>query len=260
MTDQGQSGSAPAFAQAQEAQAQDEAAPSREGDVVVVGVRVREQGEIKTARTTDAALKVGDRVLLELENDLTYGNVGAPPRSQPFSPPMRVMRSVLRKATAADETAIEHQKKMSAAGRAFCLERVPALNLQLKLVEVYGSLRRRPTLTFTYTADSRVDFRQLVRDLAHRFHCRIEMRQISSREEARRLSGVDTCGLVLCCAGFLTDFTPVTLKLSRRDAVAAGDAHRIGVCGRLKCCLIFESDDWPAAPSSGPRLIHPTRA
>ena len=252
MTDQIRPGSVPV---------RDEEAPFHEGTVIVVGIKVRDYGEIKTARTTDPALKVGDSVLLELENVLTYGSICSPPRSQPFSPPMRVMRSVLRKATKADETAIEHQKNLSSSGRAFCQDRVLALGLRLKLVEVYGSLQRRPTLTFSYTAESRVDFRQLVRDLAHRFNCRIDMRQISSREEARYLSGVDTCGLVLCCASFLTDFKPVTLKLSRREAASHNnDSRRIGVCGRLKCCLVFENDDWPTASSSGPQLIHPTRS
>ncbi len=238
----------------------DEDAPFHEGAVVVVGVKVRDYGEMKTARTTDPTLKVGDLVLLELEKDLTYGSVCSPPRTQPFSPPMRMMRSILRKATEADEAAIARQKEISSSGRVFCRERARALGLQLKLVEVYGSLQRKSMLTFSYTADARVDFRQLVRDLARRFDCRIEMRQISSREEARQLGGVDTCGLVLCCASFLTDFKPVALKLSRREAVPSGDSHRIGVCGRLKCCLIFESDDWPAAPSSGQQLIQPTRS
>ncbi len=238
----------------------DRDAPLSRSDVVVVGVKIRDQGEGKIARTADPGLKIGDYVVLELENDLTYGRVSAPPRSQPFSPPMRVMQSVLRKATEADEAAIAHQQALSLSGGAFCRERASALGLQMKLVEVYGSLRRRTTLTFSYTAESRVDFRQLVRDLARRFNCRIAMRQISSREEARRLSGVDTCGLVLCCAGFLADFKPVMLTLSQRETAPSGDSHRIGVCGRVKCCLVFESDDWPAPRSSGQQLIHPTRS
>ncbi len=237
----------------------DQEDPLPGGDLVVVEVKVRDCGESKTARTTDPALKVGDCVLLELENDLTYGRVCAPPRSQPFIPPMRAMRSILRKATEADEAAIAHQKKLSVAGKAFCRERALALGLQMKVVEVHGSLQRR-LLTLNYTAESRVDFRQLVKDLARHFSCRIDMRQISSREEARRLSGVDTCGLVLCCASFLTDFQPVTLKLSHRETAASHDSYRIGVCGRLKCCLMFESDDWPVSKPPIPQLIHPTRS
>jgi len=226
--------------------------------VTVVGLKIRDQGEVKVAQTTDLSLKAGDHVLLELENDTTYGTVFSPPYPQPFLPPMRVMRSILRKATTEDEAAIARQQELSSSGIAFCRERAQALGLQMKLVEVYGSLRRR-SLTFSYTAESRVDFRQLVKDLAREFNCWIEMRQISSRDEARRLSGVDTCGLVLCCSRFLTDFKPVNLKLSRREAAWSNDAHRIGVCGRLKCCLMFENEDWPTPKAPEQPLIQPTR-
>ena len=227
--------------------------------VTVVGLKIRDHGEVKMARTSDLTLTVGDHVLLELENDTTYGTVFSAPHPQPFLPPMRVMRSILRKATPEDEAAIVRQKELSSSGIAFCRERARALGLQMKLVEVYGSLRRR-ALTFSYTAESRVDFRQLVKDLAREFNCWIEMRQISSRDEARRLSGVDTCGLVLCCARFLTDFKPVNLKLSGRESAWSNDAHRIGVCGRLKCCLMFENEDWPAPKAPGQQLIQPTRS
>lgn len=227
--------------------------------VTVVDLKIRDHGEVKVAQTADPTLEVGDHVLLELENDTTYGTVFSAPHTQPFLPPMRVMRSVLRKATREDEAAIAHQKELCSAGIVFCRERAQALGLQMKMVEVYGSLRRR-ALTFSYTAESRVDFRQLVKDLAREFNCWIEMRQISSRDEARRLSGVDTCGLVLCCARFLTDFKPVNLKLSRREAAWSNDAHRIGVCGRLKCCLMFENEDWPTSKAPDQQLIQPTRS
>ncbi len=235
---------------------QEEPFPER---VTVVGVKIRDHGEVKIAQTTDSTLQVGDHVLLELENDLTYGTVVDPPHTQPFLPPMRVMRGVLRKATQEDEAAIVRQQTLSASGLEFCRTRALALGLQMKLVEVYGSLRRQ-SLIFSYTAESRVDFRQLVKDLAREFNCWIEMRQISTRDEARRLSGVDTCGLVLCCASFLTDFKPVNLKLSRREAAWSHDAHRIGVCGRLKCCLMFENEDGPAPKAKEHPLIHPKRS
>ncbi len=227
--------------------------------VTIVGVKVRDEGEVKQARVEDISLQVGDSVLLELDNDVTYGKVYTAPHVLPFSPPMRVMKSVLRKATQEDEANIATQQKVSMDGKEFCRERAEALGLQMKLVEVYGSFQRR-VLTFCYTAESRVDFRQLVKDLARHFSCRIEMRQISSREEARRISGVDTCGLVLCCASFLSDFKPVNLKLSRKEGAWGNDTHRIGVCGRLKCCLMFEQDDWPTPRSSRQPLIQPTRS
>ena len=220
--------------------------------VTIVGVKVRDQGEVKQARTNGETFEVGDFVLLALDDDVTYGKVYRGPQVLSFTPPMRVMKSVIRKATENDKVNIANQEKTAMSGIDFCRERAEALGLQMKLVEVYGSFQRR-VLTFCYTAESRVDFRQLVKDLARHFSCRIEMRQISSREEAQRLSGVDTCGLVLCCASFLSDFKPVNLKLSRKEGVWGNDTRRIGVCGRLKCCLMFEQE-------AQQTLIQPSRS
>ncbi len=228
--------------------------------VAVVGVKVRDTGEVKKTRTSDHTLRRGDYVILALDNDQTYGKVYTEPQFLPFTPPMRVMRSTIRKATEDDERAIQRHQTLVAEGRAYCLERIVALKLEMKLVEVYSSFQRR-TLTFTYTAEGRVDFRQLVKDLARQFGCRIEMRQISSREEAGRLSGVDTCGLVLCCASFLTDFKPIhPNKNGRHDGQwSGGDSHRIGVCGRLKCCLMFEEEGWSLTRRQTQPLIQPSR-
>ncbi len=233
--------------------------PTFPDSVIVVGVKVRDCGEVRKASTDDDTLVLGDYVLLTLDGDTTYAKVYSQPHRQSFIPPMRVMQGILRKATPEDLQTIEQQLKISEDGISFCRERAEALGLHMKLVEVYGSFQRR-VLTFCYTAESRVDFRQLVKDLARHFGCRIEMKQISSREEARRLSGVDSCGLVLCCASFLTDFKPVNLKLSRRESTWSGDSHRIGVCGRLKCCLMFEQDDWPGPRAVTQPLIRPTRS
>ncbi|MDR4493322.1 MAG: regulatory iron-sulfur-containing complex subunit RicT [Nitrospirales bacterium] len=227
-------------------------------EVAVVGVKVRDLGEVKKTRTEDTSIKVGDWVILDLEPDQTYGKVYLAPQHLPFSPPMRVMRSVTRKATEADKQAIERQQRLAEEGKAFCYECIEALGLRMKLVEVYGTLSRR-SLTFTYTAEDRIDFRQLVKDLARRFGCRIEMRQISTREEAGRLGGVDTCGLVLCCASFLTDFKPVYPR-GRPDGPQGNmDGHRIGVCGRLKCCLLYEEEGWTLSPRKPQPLIRPVK-
>ncbi|MEC4672617.1 MAG: PSP1 domain-containing protein [Nitrospirota bacterium] len=233
--------------------------PTYPESVLAVGVKVRDCGEILTAKTEDENIVRDDYVLLTLDEDTTYAKVYSPPQRRPFVPPMRVMQNILRKASPEDLRNIEQQQKISAEGIVFCRERAEGLGLHLKLVEVFGSFQRR-ALTFCYTSESRIDFRQLVKDLARHFSCRIEMRQISSREEARRLSGVDSCGLVLCCSTFLTDFKPVNLKLSRRESTWSGDSHRIGVCGRLKCCLMFEQDDWPVHRAAPQPPIRPTRS
>ena len=226
--------------------------------VAVIGVKVRDLGEVKKTRTDDHTVKVGDWVLLDLDNDQTFGKVYLPPQFLPFSPPMRVMRTIIRKANEEDQRQIARQQRLAQEGEEFCQERIAELRLDMTLVEVFGSFAQR-SLTFTYTADERIDFRQLVKDLARRFGCRIEMRQISSREEAARLGGVDTCGLVLCCSSFLTDFKPVYPR-GRADAPMSGmDSHRIGVCGRMKCCLLYEEDGWTLTRRKPQPLIRPAR-
>ena len=227
--------------------------------IAVVGVKIRDRGEVKKSRTQDPNLQIGDLVILELENDCTFGKVYSKPQILPFTPPMRVMRPTLRKATKEDVQTISRHERLVNEAHEFYLERIRALGLQMKLVEIYGSFQRR-ALTFTYTAENRIDFRQLVKDLARRFGCRIEMRQISTREEAAQLSGVDTCGLILCCASFLTDFKPINPKGWRDDGhYSAIDSHRIGVCGRLKCCLMFEEEGWSLTPRTNQPLIHLSR-
>ena len=226
--------------------------------VIVIGVKVRDLGEVKKTRTEDPSIKIGDWVLLDLEADHSFGKVYLSPQYLPFTPPMRAMCAVIRKANEEDERGIARQQRLAQEGRDFFLELIETLSLKMKLVEVFGSFLRR-SLTFTYTADERIDFRQLVKDLARRFGCRIEMRQISTREEAGRISGVDTCGLVLCCSSFLTDFKPVYPRGRGDGPMGHMDSHRIGVCGRLKCCLLYEEEDWTLTRRKPPALIRPVR-
>lgn len=206
----------------------------------VVGVKLRNLGEVKKMGAGDATLRIGDRVMLELNGALTYGVVYTEPSRMPFIPPMRVMKSILRKATEEESATIARHERIACEGLAYCRERAAALGLAMKLVEVYCSFRRQE-ITFVYTSEERVDFRQLVKDLARRFGGHIQMRHIWSREEAQRLGGVDTCGLVLCCAAFLTDFKPVNVKSAKSQGLPLTESRLIGVCGRLKCCWMFEA-------------------
>jgi len=228
--------------------------------VRLVGIKIRDLGEVKKMDAGDASLRCGDRVILEAEGEPTYGVVYAEPYYMPFTPPMRVMRRILRKATSDDTSMIGRLERLSREATAYCRTKAADLNLQMKLVEVYGSLQRRQ-LTVVYTSEERIDFRELVRDLARRFGGRIEMRQVGVREEARRLGGIDTCGLVLCCTSFLTEVKPVTVKQARGLGLQVDDPGLLGVCGRLKCCLMFEMMEAQGAPSaSAQELITPTKS
>jgi cell fate regulator YaaT (PSP1 superfamily) len=172
---------------------------------------------------------------------------------------MRAMKSILRKAGPDDLALIGRLERLSREASAYCRAKAIESKLQLKLVEVYGAMQRRQ-LTFVYTADERIDFRSLVLDLARRFGGRIEMRQIGVRDEARRLGGVDTCGLVLCCASFLTDIKPVTVKQARTLGLPVEDPRLLGVCGRLKCCLMFEMMEAQGTAPTVQQLITPTKS
>lgn len=228
--------------------------------VRLVGVKIRDCGEVKKLDAAGAALRFGDRVLLEADGEMTYGVVYAEPYPTPFVPPMRVMKSILRKANQEEMSLIARLERLSQEATAYCRMKAAELKLKMKLVEVYGAMQRRQ-LTFVYTADERIDFRDLVRDLARRFGGRIEMRQVGAREEARRLGGIDTCGLVLCCASFLTEVKPVTVKQARNLGLPVEDPRLLGVCGRLKCCLMFEMMEAQGAAShQGQGLITPAKA
>lgn len=227
--------------------------------VRLVGVKIRNRGEVKKLDSAGAPLRTGDPVLIEVEGEVTYGVVYTEPYSTPFIPPMRAMKSILRKPDAEETALIARLEQLSQEAAVYCRTKAMELGIHLKLVEVYGAMDRRQ-LTFIYTAEDRIDFRELVRDLARRFGGRIEMRQVGVREEARRLGGIDTCGLVLCCASFLTDVKPISAKQAKKLDLPIDDPRLLGVCGRLKCCLMFETMDAQGkiAPQAQ-QLITPTK-
>ncbi len=219
--------------------------------VRVAGVKIRDRGEMKKVSAGDFTVQCGDRVMLEVDGELAYGVVYQESQVMPFIPPMRMMRNILRPAHEADLSLIRDHERVSKEGMVFCRERASALGLKMKVVEVYRLFQRRET-RFIYTSEERVDFRQLVRDLARRFGGRIEMRHIGPREEAQRLGGVDSCGLVLCCTSFLTDLRPIKVKEARSQGLPMEESRLLGLCGRLKCCLVFENLE-PRPSPSGPK-------
>lgn len=227
--------------------------------VRLVGVKIRNRGEVKKLDAVNTPLRNGDPVLLEVDGEVTYGIVYTEPYTTPFLPPMRAMKSILRKPDTEETALIGRLDRLSQEAAAYCRTKAIELGIHLKLVEVYGAMDRRQ-LTFVYTAEDRIDFRELIRDLARRFGGRIEMRQVGVREEARRLGGIDTCGLVLCCASFLTDVKPISAKQAKKLDLPIDDPRLLGVCGRLKCCLMFEMMDAEGkiAPQAQ-QLITPTR-
>jgi len=221
--------------------------------VSVAEIKVRDRGALKKVGTRDFALEAGNRIVLEMNEELTYGVVYGRPQRMPFIPPMRDMKTIIRKADAADLQTIARHERLACEGMAYWRDLIDAYRLPMKAVEVVPAFDH-PKMTFVFTADERVDFRRLVRELAARFRTRIQMQQIGARDEAKHLGGLGLCGLVLCCASFLTEFKPVTMKMVRAQGLPMDENKLLGLCGRLKCCLAYEDEE-----GVRPTLIQPER-
>ena len=210
--------------------------------VSVVDIKVRDRGVVKKVGVRDFALEAGDQVILEMNEEVTYGVVYGRPQRIPFVPPMRDMKTIIRKADPADTQTITKHVRLAGEAMAFWRDLIDAHRLPMKAVEVVPAFNQ-PKITFMFIADERVDFRMLVKELAGRFRTRIQMQQIGARDEAKHLGGLGLCGLVLCCTSFLTEFKPVTMKMVRTQGLPMEDSKLLGLCGRLKCCLAYEYEE-----------------
>ena len=203
--------------------------------VKIVGIRFKQAGKIYYFDPKDLTLAVGDFVIVETARGLEFGKVVIAEREVPASQINNPLKEVLRKATEADIQ--KHEANNAAEKEAFkiCQAKIAQHGLPIKLIEV------------SYTADGRIDFRELVKDLAAIFRTRIELRQIGVRDEAKALGGLGTCGRVLCCHSVLGDFQPVSIRMAKKQNLSLNPAKISGICGRLMCCLKFEegNDDMP---------------
>ena len=159
---------------------------------------------------------------------------------------------LLRKLTDEDQRVVEHNDELARTARRTCLEKVAAHRLEMKVVRAQYSFDRSK-VRFFFTAEGRVDFRDLVKDLAAVLRCRIEMRQVGARDEARILGGYGVCGQQLCCERFLSRFEPVTIKMAKEQNLALNPTKISGICGRLMCCLSYEVENYIRTKRSAPR-------
>ncbi|MBW2061819.1 MAG: stage 0 sporulation family protein [Deltaproteobacteria bacterium] len=204
----------------------------------VVGIRFRRNGPIYFFATGHFVLHKGDRIIVKTEQGVGLGEIVTPPWTQ--NPEIhRDLKKVFRMANKEDLS--QHKKNIELEGVAFdfCLERIKARNMEMKLVTT-EVLFDGSKIIFYYTADGRVDFRELVKDLVARFRTRIEMRQIGVRHEAKMIGGVGCCGRELCCATFLSSFDPVSVRMAKEQNLSLNPAKISGLCGRLMCCLNYE--------------------
>ena len=206
----------------------------------VIGIRFKSCGKIYNFEANGLEVTKGDRVIVESEFGLSIGQVITGPVS--LDMPERDLKKVLRVATEEDLRQKHDNEKFERDARSFCLERIMARGLPMKLVCSEVTLDRK-RIVFYFTADGRIDFRELVKDLAAKFKTRIEMRQIGVRDKAKMVGGLGLCGKELCCKLFLTSFEPISIKMAKQQELVLNTGKLSGICGRLMCCLGYEYNE-----------------
>ena len=205
----------------------------------VIQVRLREAGKITHFSTGGMKFKVGEYVIVEADRGSDYGQVLSETEAILDSDLEEPLKKVVRKANLWDMQQIEKNKKKSREIIDTCSKKIQDRKLQMKLIDAEFSFDRSKII-FYFTADGRVDFRDLVKDLANAFKTRIELKQIGVRDEAKILGGLGPCGRALCCATYLKDFEPVTIKMAKEQNLPLNPTKISGLCGRLMCCLGYE--------------------
>jgi cell fate regulator YaaT (PSP1 superfamily) len=205
----------------------------------VIQVRLREAGKITYFSTGGMKFKAGDYVIVEADRGLDYGQVIAETEVILDADVEDPLRKIIRKANPWDMNQIEKNKKKVKEVMDTCSKKILERKLPMKLIDAEFSFDRSKIM-FYFTADGRVDFRDLVKDLANAFKTRIELKQIGVRDEAKMLGGFGPCGRVLCCATYLKDFEPVTIKMAKEQNLPLNPTKISGLCGRLMCCLSYE--------------------
>ncbi|MBQ1249969.1 MAG: stage 0 sporulation family protein [Selenomonadales bacterium] len=208
---------------------------------LVVGVRFKEAGKIYYFNPGEIELAKEDHVIVETARGLEHGHVVIGPREVAEDKIISPLKNVVRKATPADMKKVADNKRREKDAFRICEQKIAAHELPMKLVNVEYTFDVNKII-FYFTADGRIDFRDLVKDLAAVFRTRIELRQIGVRDEAKMVGGIGCCGRELCCASFLGDFEPVSIRMAKDQNLSLNPTKISGICGRLMCCLKYEND------------------
>ena len=207
----------------------------------VISVRFKEVGKNYYFDPQKINFKRGDKVIVETARGLEFGEVTIGNRDIPDEEITSPLKPVLRLATEKDHTTVEENKAKEKSAFDICLQKIKYHKLDMKLVDVEYTFDRSKIL-FYFTSDNRVDFRELVKDLAGVFHTRIELRQIGVRDESKKVGGLGICGRPFCCNTFLGDFQPVSIKMAKEQSLSLSPVKISGTCGRLMCCLKYEQE------------------
>lgn len=211
--------------------------------IEVVGIRFKKAGKMYYFDPAGIKLEKEDGAIVETARGIEYGTVIKGNSFVPEEAIVPPLKQVMRRATEEDTKSVEQNHKKETEAFGICLEKISRLGLDMKLVDVEMTFDRNK-LIFYFTSDGRVDFRELVKELAAVFRMRIELRQIGVRDEAKMLNGIGICGRPLCCATFLGDFQPVSIKMAKEQNLSLNQTKISGVCGRLMCCLKNEQETY----------------
>lgn len=219
----------------------------------VISVRFKEGGKDYYFDPNGNTVKEGDKIIVEMQSGKEMGTISAKNHQVPDENIVQPLRKMLRFATQKDFAKIEENHQKEAEAFKICEEKIAAHKLEMKLVSVEYSFDSS-RIVFFFTAEGRVDFRELVKDLAAEFHTRIELRQIGVRDEAKMLGGIGICGQPYCCKRFLNDFQTVSIKMAKEQGLSLNPTKVSGSCGRLMCCLKYEQDAYEELTKFTPRV------
>ena len=219
----------------------------------VIGVRFRPAGKIYYFAPGKFHIRQGDKVIVETARGIEFGTVVTGPKEVKDQEVMQPLKSVIRIATEEDKRAEEKNREKEKEAFEICLEKIRKHNLDMKLINAEYTFDNNKVL-FYFTADGRIDFRELVKDLAAVFRTRIELRQIGVRDETKIRGGIGICGRPLCCHTYLSEFAPVSIKMAKEQNLSLNPTKISGVCGRLMCCLTNEEETYEELNSRLPAI------
>ena len=219
----------------------------------VIGVRFRQAGKIYFFAPGKLHIKQGDKVIVETARGVEFGSVVTGPKEVPDEEIMQPLKSVIRIATEEDTRTEEKNREKEKEAFDICLEKIRKHELDMKLINAEYTFDNNKVL-FYFTAEGRIDFRELVKDLAAVFRTRIELRQIGVRDETKIRGGIGICGRPLCCHTYLSEFAPVSIKMAKEQNLSLNPTKISGVCGRLMCCLTNEEETYEELNSRLPAI------
>ena len=228
--------------------------------VQVVGVKFKEAGKVYYFGPGNIQAEPGEHVIVETARGLEFGTVSSEIREISEDELVSPLKDIIRKASESDEKKHKQNLEKRDSAMRLCQQKIDEHGLEMKLIDVEYTFDNNKVV-FYFTADGRVDFRELVKDLASVFRMRIELRQIGVRDEAKMLGGVGNCGRGLCCHTWLRNFEPVSIKMAKVQNLSLNPSKISGICGRLMCCLKFENDVYAklkkGMPNAGERVVTP---